>query len=173
MLDHCIKSDLANNQPNDETTHPLYLCKLSFHLIASFMKKCLMKKIDRPGLSDESIIFKGMLSNKVTIHLKPSWDDAVQSSLANICHECNLIETSVTQQQNYGRWFFCTRRRIIVNEHVRGRRLGFGWWIAPHLLLLLDWNLISCADSVVTSNIEIVGIWNDAIWFQIGVTKTN
>ncbi len=49
--------------------------------------------------------------------------------------------------------------------------MGFGWWIAPHLLLLLDWNLISCADSVVTSNIEIVGIWNDAIWFQIGVTR--
>ena len=45
--------------------------------------------------------------------------------------------------------------------------------VAAHLFLLLDWNLMSRADFVVTSNIELVGVWNDALCFQVGVTKTD
>lgn len=40
--------------------------------------------------------------------------------------------------------------------------------IVAHLFLLLDWNLISGADVVAASNIEIVGFWNDTNKFQIG-----
>jgi len=32
---------------------------------------------------------------------------------------------------------------------------------------------MSHADFVVTSNIELVGVWNDALHFQVGVKKTN
>ena len=45
--------------------------------------------------------------------------------------------------------------------------------IAAHLFLLLDWNLISCADGVVTSNISLVSLWSDSLRFAIGPTKTD
>jgi hypothetical protein len=45
--------------------------------------------------------------------------------------------------------------------------------ITAHLFLLLDWNLISRADGVVTSNISIVSMWSDSLRFEIGPTKTN
>ena len=45
--------------------------------------------------------------------------------------------------------------------------------IAAHLFLLLDWNLISRAETVVESNIELVGMWSDALRFEIGPTKTD
>ena len=32
--------------------------------------------------------------------------------------------------------------------------------IAAHLFLILDWNMISWADCIITSNIELVGVMN-------------
>jgi hypothetical protein len=45
--------------------------------------------------------------------------------------------------------------------------------VVCHLFLILDWNLILRADFVVEQNIDIVGIINDAILFDIGVTKSD
>jgi hypothetical protein len=42
--------------------------------------------------------------------------------------------------------------------------------VAAHLFL--D-QLMTRADFVVTSNIELVRVWNDSLCFQVGVTKTN
>ena len=45
--------------------------------------------------------------------------------------------------------------------------------VAAHLFLLIDWNLISWADGVISANIELVGMWSDALRFEIGPTKTD
>ncbi len=38
---------------------------------------------------------------------------------------------------------------------------------------LLDWNMTCCADCVVSSTIELVGMRKDALVFKIGPTKTD
>ncbi len=45
--------------------------------------------------------------------------------------------------------------------------------IAAHTFLLLEWNLISCANMVVTALIDSIHCHNDAILFEIGRTKTD
>ena len=45
--------------------------------------------------------------------------------------------------------------------------------VAAHLFLLIDWNLISWADGVISANIELVGMWSDALCFEIGPTETD
>ena len=45
--------------------------------------------------------------------------------------------------------------------------------VAAHAFLLLEWNLISCAEYVVDSNIDSVWCSNDAMLFDIGKTKTD
>ena len=45
--------------------------------------------------------------------------------------------------------------------------------IAAHLFLLLDWNLISRADMIVFSNIELIGMGNDCLRFEVGKSKTD
>ena len=45
--------------------------------------------------------------------------------------------------------------------------------IAAHTFLVLEWNLISRADMVVTALIDSIRCHNDAILFEIGRTKTD
>jgi hypothetical protein len=43
--------------------------------------------------------------------------------------------------------------------------------VAAHLFLLLEWNLISRADMVINANIDLVGMYNDSLCFQVGPSK--
>lgn len=45
--------------------------------------------------------------------------------------------------------------------------------VALHLFLLLEWNLMSRAEQAVDANIELVGVYNDALRFFIGKSKGN
>lgn len=201
FIDTAIKLSLANIQSDNMTTHPLYLGNLSFHVLACFMKTCLMKEIQRPGLSDESVILtEGTTeSNRITIRLKPSSYDGVQSSIAYLFQECNFDrgynDTTKQLWKTIGIYKKGTRRKGARERMDLGLRTVEGKdpiplaayiylatilhessdpeMIAAHLFLLLDWNLISRAEGVVTANIEIVGLWNDALKFQIGITKTD
>ena len=42
-----------------------------------------------------------------------------------------------------------------------------------HTFLILDWNHFSCAELVVEAKIDSFGVMNDAIYIEIGKTKTD
>ena len=45
--------------------------------------------------------------------------------------------------------------------------------VGAHTFLLIQWNLISCAEFVVGSNIDSIWFQADAIMFEVGTTKTD
>jgi hypothetical protein len=135
----------------------------------------------------------------IKIHLKAASFDGVQSAIANLYTDCNFDrdfnETTKEFWRKIGLFRKGTRRKGARERQKLGLRTVEGKdpmphpayvylanvlhkskdpkMIACHLFLLLEWNLISRADFVIEQNIEIIGLFNDAIRFEIGVTKTD
>ncbi len=199
-INSTIRKALSTINPADTATHPLLLEKLSFYIIACFMKT-FSKQITTHSTAEDLVVTAeaGETTRTVTIRLKPSSYDGVSSSLANLFVECNVSKDSTEgikeMWRNLGMYKKGTRRKGARERQALGLRTTEGKdpiplaaythlasilnrsndpeHVAAHLFLLLDWNLMSRADFVVTSNIELVGVWNDALRFQVGVTKTD
>ena len=141
----------------------------------------------------------GANSAKITIRLKPLSYDGVQSSLAHLYFECDFEcnynditkdlwkkigafkkgnrQKGAKERQNLGLCVSEGKDLIPLQAYIHLAMLlhksDDPEHIAAHLFLLLDWNLISWADMVATSNIKIVRLWNDTIKLQIGLTKAD
>ena len=155
--------------------------------------------VDRDDVDADGDTATPSASQKIKIRLKPTSFDGVQSSIACLYTDCDFSrdfnDTTKELWKKLGVYRQGTRRKGAAERSKLGMRTTEGKdpiplaaytylanilhqsddpvMIACHLFLVLDWNLISRAENVVESNIEIIGLWNDALRFQVGVTKTD
>jgi hypothetical protein len=140
---------------------------------------------------------QGEQAATVTIRLGPGSYAAACASLSHLFTECGLdkefCENSRYLWKNLSLYNKGARRTGARERHALGMRTVEGKdpiplaaytylanvliksddpeHVAAHLFLLLEWNLISRADMVINANIDLVGMYNDSLCFQVGPSK--
>ncbi|KAL3778149.1 hypothetical protein ACHAWO_010885 [Cyclotella atomus] len=188
---------------SDASTHPLFLEKLDFRTLAHFLHtfhKPYTRTTNAAGNQTVVPVQAGdSPDNVINVLLHRSSYDGVASSLANLFTECGVARdinpTIKSMWEMIAIYKKGTTREGAKQRKELGLRSNEGKDPLPfdaycyladvlhrkkepkyqeaHLFLLLDWNMISRADSVITSNIELVGMRNDALAFEPGPTKTD
>ena len=136
-------------------------------------------------------------NSSVRIRLSPSSYDASCSSLSNIYLECGIDKEKTskelwTQLSSYkkGTWRLAVKERKQLGLAATEGKKPFPFRaykhlakilfesdepepVTAHIFLLLEWNLISWAEYVVDSNIDLVSFQQDDFLFDIGKAKTD
>jgi hypothetical protein len=198
-----IKTNLANIDARDPSTFPLFLDKLEFRVLAHFFTTFYKKYTKTTNAAgDETVVpvqAGDTPDNLIYVRLHKSSYDGVTSSLANLYRDCGiprdinptvkLLWESLSNYKKGTTRVGAKQRKELGLRLTEGKDpLPFAAYqylaeilhqsndpdhIAAHLFLLLEWNMISRADSVIGSNIELCGMRNDALVFDLGPTKTD
>jgi hypothetical protein len=202
-LRETIQTNLDNINSNDPSTFPLFLDKLEFRTIAHFISTFNKKYTRTTNAAgDETVVpvqAGDTPDNVINVRLHKSSYDGFTSSLAFLHKECGIPrdinptvkkmwETISQYKKGTVRDGARQRKELGIRSSEGKDPLPFAAYvylaeilhkskdpehIAARLFLLLDWNMISRADSVVSSNIELCGMRDDALVFDIGPTKTD
>ena len=174
---------LAAITEGDESTLPVMLENLTFSVISRYL----------------STFTKKVKNSDATVRLTTSAYDGARSALAHLFKESGIDQDVNKSTKHLWKNFTAYKkgvRRIGVTEKMaigvstaEGKLpLPFAAYkflaqilfesekpehIAAHTFLVLEWNLISRADMVVTSLIDSIHCHNDATLFEIGRTKTD
>ena len=180
---HVCTAALAAIIEGDKATGPVLLENLTFSVISRYL----------------STFTKKVKNTDATIRLTTSAYDGARSALAHLFKESGVDQDVNESTKHLWKNFTAYKkgvRRIGVTEKMaigvstsEGKLpLPFAAYkflaqilfesakpehIAAHTFLVLEWNLISRADMVVTALIDSIRCHNDAILFEIGRTKTD
>lgn len=196
------KTALDNMEATDPSTHPILLDKMSLTIITNYFYTSYKKAFHKEEIGGEEVIVPGRGEDEAsTIHVRLhiSSYDGITSSLSCLFTDCKVAR-DVNEQVKH-MWETLplykkgSSRKGAKERHQLGLRMNEGRdpipfaayvhlaeilcksekpeHIAARLFLLLDWNLMSSAETVVDSNIELVGMWSDALCFEIVPTKTD
>jgi hypothetical protein len=195
------RTALDNIKSDDPSTHPLRLEMFNFTLMTNYFFT-FKKSFKQTTIGGEQVIVPGRGEDEeqtFDVRLHPSSYDSVTSSLGCLFTECKVardVNAQVKQMwEQIPLYKKGSARKGAKERQALGLRMTEGKdpmslaaYIqlaeilckspdpehnAAHLFLLLDWNLISRADTVVNSNIELVGMGSNALRFEIGPTKTD
>ena len=189
-------------QEADASTHPIVLEKMTFRTLGHFFST-FNKRYTRTTVEGQTRVVPFQqgdnLEDVVYVRLHKSSYDGVTSALANLHTECRvprdvnpevkkMWETLSIYKKGTTRDGAKQRKKLGLRHSEGKDKMPFAAFvhlaeilhrsdnpehIGAHLFLCLDWNMISRADSVITSNIELVGMSSDALTFDIGPTKTD
>ena len=169
-------------------TYPIKLKELTYTVYARYLNtfKKRVKKRDAEG-------------GFVLVRLSPSAFDGAISALSHLFTECGLAKTVSAESKNLWTQLATYKqgsRRTAASEKkklglsaVEGKKhLPFAAYrklatilfegqdsayVAAHAFLVLEWNLISRAEYLVDAKIDLVSFTEDALLFNMGVTKTD
>ena len=186
---------LTNINAEQPETIPINLEQLDFKVFTRYLStfKKTVKKRNSEG------DFEVDVDEKNKIRLSPSSYDGACSALSHLFLESGIDkENTITSKELWTKIssFKKGTRRLAVKEKkafglatIEGKKpLPFRAYkylakilfesskpehVAAHTFLLLEWNLISRAEYVVSAKIDAISCQEDAILFDIGKTKTD
>jgi len=191
-----------NKMNEDPSTHPIILKNLTFQIITTYFftfKRRYTKKIVRgEELVQACTAPQHNPGEVITIRHGGSSFDRLSSALTYLFNECHVPKDVNEQVKKMwglmpkykkGSYRIGAEEKEKLGIRATGKDpLPFDAYvflaeilckdenpeyIAAHLFLLLDWNLISRADMIVNANIELVRAWSDCLMFEIGRSKTD
>ena len=170
-------------------THPIELADLTFTVysryLATFKKKA--SKRSRGGVHEEV----------VQIRLSQSAYDGATSALTHLYTECGLDKTKISKKlwndlkhykQGSRRTSAKEKKNLGITTAEGKKHMPMAAFkklakiliesekpedIPAHAFLVIDWNLISRAEYVVDAKIDLVSFTEDALIFDMGITKTD
>jgi hypothetical protein len=194
--------DALTAMTGDSSTHPISLSELSFELVSGFLDT-FQKPFHHADVNGQDAVVPGVdpldPSQTTWVQLGKSVYDGITSSLACLFTECKVardVSASVKEmwltipqyKKGSARTGARQRQQLGLRQNEGRDPFPFAAYnflanilsaspdpehVHAHLFLLLDWNLMSRADTVIQQNIELIGIRSDALVFEIGPTKTD
>jgi hypothetical protein len=184
----------------NSNTHPIVLKDLSFEIVSGFLDT-FQKPFHHADDNGVDMVVPGVHpdnpSKTTWVQLSKSVYDGITSSLACLFTECKVarnVSESVKEmwqtipqykkgsagtgakqrqqlglRQNEGRDPFPFAAYIYLAE-ILAQSTDLEH-VSANLFLVLDWNLISRADTAIQQNIELVGMRSDSVVIEMGPTK--
>ena len=187
----CRKA-LRSIDPEVVVTIPVKLEHLEFKIFARFLAT-FKKKVKKRNIQDNVVISE----SEVEIRLGPSSYDGACSALSHLYLESGL-DKEITSKELWAKlssYKKGSRRKGAAEKKELGmaategkKPLPFKAYkylakilfesekpehVSAHTFLLLEWNLISRAEFVVDSKIDLILYAEDALKFDMGKTKTD
>ena len=186
---HTCRQWLRGIDTDRSATHPLELTDLLFPVYARYLNsfKKVARKRSRGGAQEEV----------VAIRLSQSAFDGATSALTHLYTECGLDKQKISNElwRNLAIYKKGSRRTSAKEKKKLGistaegkKHMPFAAYkklarllfeskkpedIPAHTFFVLDWNLVSRAETVVESKIDVVSFTEDALVFEMGITKTD
>lgn len=195
-----ILSWLLEIDPKRTETLPINFEYFSFKAYAAFLKTFKETVTTKHQLAPTEVPDSGetvIVTNKVTIRLSVGSFSNACSAFSHLFLECN-VDKSPTRASRFlwkklSIYLKGTRRTGARERQEHGIHVTEGKdpmkfkayvelakilcksddreHIAAHLFLLLDWNMVSRAEGVVSQHIDLFGIYKDALLVRMGPSK--
>ena len=176
----------------DPSTFPINFDNLTFNCFAGFLKtfkKTVVKRSRHTPSAEQDEEITTVVTSSVTIHLGAGSFSAACSALAFVFTECGIEKDGTPVAKHLWKqialYMKGTRRTGARERQALGLRTIEGKdpmpfvayvrlasilarsldpeHVAAHLFLLLDWNMVSCAENAVNSHMDLFGIFDDAL----------